>query len=156
MLNFSPEKLFLVGVIALIVLGPHRLPHAARSAGRFVAQLRRMSASFQQEVREALADPADAVNSTVGEFRVPDLRRSVREAVTSTFSAPVTAVPETPAAPPGPSVSAGPPIPTGSPISAGSSFPTGSSALVGSSGPAGASVAGNGSHPVAPDDPSLN
>ncbi|HET7524109.1 MAG TPA: twin-arginine translocase TatA/TatE family subunit [Acidimicrobiales bacterium] len=138
MLNFSPEKLFLVGVIALIVLGPHRLPQAARTAGRFVAQLRRMSASFQHEVREALAEPTEAVTSTVGEFRIPDIRRSVREAVTSTFSAPVTAVPEAPAVPAAPSTAPGAPVP------AGSSFP------------AAASVAGNGSHPVAPDDPSLN
>ena len=144
MLNFSPEKLFLVGVIALIVLGPHRLPHAARTAGRFVAQLRRMSASFQQEVREALADPADAVNSSIGEFRVPDIRRSVREAVTSTFSAPVTAVPEAPAASAGQSPSDAQSTSGGQAVPAGSSFP------------AGASVAGNGSYPVAPDDPSLN
>ena len=112
MLNFSPEKLFLVGVIALIVLGPHRLPQAARTAGRFVAQVRRMSASFQQEVREAMAEPADAVRSTVGDFQVPDLRRSVRDAVTSTFSAPVAAVPAAPApagesAPPAPAAGNG-------------------------------------------------
>lgn len=93
MLNFSPEKLFLVGVIALIVLGPNRLPQAARTLGRFVAQVRRMSASFQEEVRDALADPTDAVSSAVAEFRVPDIRRSVRDAVSSTFSAPITAVP---------------------------------------------------------------
>ena len=122
----------------MIVLGPHRLPQAARTAGRFVAQLRRMSASFQHEVREALAEPADAITSTVGEFRVPDIRRSVREAVTSTFSTPVTAVPEAPGVPAAPSTAPGPPVP------AGSSFP------------AAASVAGNGSHPVAPDDPSFN
>lgn len=95
MLNFSPEKLFLVGVIALIVLGPNRLPQAARTLGRFVTQVRRMSASFQEEVRDALADPTDAVSSAVAEFRVPDIRRSVRDAVSSTFSAPVTAVPAT-------------------------------------------------------------
>lgn len=99
MLNFSPEKLFLVGVIALIVLGPNRLPQAARSLGRFMAQVRRMSASFQDEVRDALAEPADAVTSAVKDFRVPDVRRSVREAVASTFSGPVEAVPSTQAAP---------------------------------------------------------
>jgi sec-independent protein translocase protein TatB len=99
-LNFSPEKLFLVGVIALIVLGPHRLPQAARTFGRFVAQVRKMSASFQEEVREALAEPTDAVTSAVSEFRVPDIRRSVREVVSSTFSAPVTPVPAAPAGPP--------------------------------------------------------
>lgn len=93
MLNFGPEKLFLVGVIALIVLGPDRLPQAARTLGRFVAQARRMSAGFQEEVRDALADPSDAVSSAMAEFRVPDIRRSVREAVTSTFEAPLKAVP---------------------------------------------------------------
>jgi len=92
-LNFSPEKLFLVGIIALIVLGPNRLPQAARTMGRFVAQVRRMSSSFQEEVRDALADPTDAVKSAVGEFRVPDIRRTVRDTVTSTFAAPVTAAP---------------------------------------------------------------
>ena len=99
MLNFSPEKLFLVGVIALIVLGPHRLPEAARTLGRFVAQVRRMSASFQQEVRDAIAEPTDAVTSTIADFRVPDIRRSVRDVVSSTFGAPVTAVPPAPAPP---------------------------------------------------------
>jgi sec-independent protein translocase protein TatB len=87
-LNFSPEKLFLVGVIALLVLGPNRLPQAARSLGRFMATLRRMSQGFQDEVRTALAEPTDMVNSAVSEFRAHDVRRSVREAVTSTFTVP--------------------------------------------------------------------
>ena len=99
MLNFSPEKLFLVGVIALIVLGPHRLPQAARGLGRFMAQVRRMSASFQEEVRDALAEPTSAVTSAVKDFRVPDVRRSVREAVASTFSGPVESAPAAQAVP---------------------------------------------------------
>jgi len=85
-LNFSPEKLFLVGVIALIVLGPNRLPQAARSLGRLVATLRRMSQGFQEEVRTALAEPTEIVSSAVAEFRPPDIRRTVREAVSSTFT----------------------------------------------------------------------
>jgi sec-independent protein translocase protein TatB len=109
-LNFGPEKLFLVGVIALIVLGPNRLPQAARTLGHFVAHVRRMSNSFQQEVKEALSEPTEAVTSAVSDFRVPDLRRSVRDAVSSTFSAPVTPVPPTdslPASPPAPPLTAG-------------------------------------------------
>ena len=88
MLNFSPEKLFLVGVIALIVLGPNRLPQAARTLGRFTAQLRKMSASFQDEVRSSLAEPNDVISSAISEFRITDPRRSIREAVASTFAAP--------------------------------------------------------------------
>ena len=88
MLNFSPEKLFLVGVIALVVLGPHRLPQAARSLGRLMAQLRRMSAGFQEEVRGAMAEPVDAFHSAMGDFRPQDVRRSVRDAITTTLAPP--------------------------------------------------------------------
>ena len=89
MLSFSPEKLFIVGLIALMVLGPHRLPQAARTLGRFVAELRRMSSGFQAEVRDALAEPADAFTAAMGEFRPPDVRRSVRDAIGSTLNPPV-------------------------------------------------------------------
>jgi sec-independent protein translocase protein TatB len=86
--DLSPEKILLLGIIALVVLGPNRLPQAARSLGHVVGQLRRMSASFQTEVRDALADPAEALNATVGDLRPSQIRRSVRDAVTSTFTVP--------------------------------------------------------------------
>jgi sec-independent protein translocase protein TatB len=81
-LNFSPEKLFLVGVIALVVLGPGRLPQAARSLGRLVAELRRMSSNFQEEVRDAMGDslePLSSTAATVRQLRPPDIRKTVRD-----------------------------------------------------------------------------
>jgi sec-independent protein translocase protein TatB len=90
MLNLSPEKLILVGMIAVVVLGPDRLPQAARTLGRFVAEMRRMSSGFESEVRGALAEPTEAFRSAVGEFRPPDVGRTVREAVTN-FAAPAAA-----------------------------------------------------------------
>lgn len=107
MLNFSPEKLLLVGFIALIVLGPQRLPHAARSLGRMMAQLRRMSASFQDEVRDALAEPTEAFRSATEDFRVPNIRQTARDTFTSVFAPP--ASPPTPPAGP----SSGPVTPVG-------------------------------------------
>jgi sec-independent protein translocase protein TatB len=65
----GPEKLILLFVIALIVLGPNRLPQAARTLGHFMGELRRMSGSFQDEVKEALADPKDALTAAVGDLR---------------------------------------------------------------------------------------
>jgi sec-independent protein translocase protein TatB len=65
----GPEKLILLFVIALIVLGPNRLPQAARTLGHFMGELRRMSGSFQDEVKEALADPKDALTTAVGDLR---------------------------------------------------------------------------------------
>lgn len=57
-------------LLALIVLGPQRLPDAARSVGRFTAEIRRMSTAFRAEVQAAFeaeeakaalqrSDPAD-------------------------------------------------------------------------------------------------
>jgi Tat protein translocase TatB subunit len=67
--NIGPEKLILLFVLALIVLGPSRLPEAARSLGKMVGELRRMSGGFQKEVQEALADPKDALTAAVGDLR---------------------------------------------------------------------------------------
>ena len=51
--NVGPEKILLVLLIALIVLGPHELPNAARKMGNVVRELRRMSAGFEHELRSA-------------------------------------------------------------------------------------------------------
>jgi sec-independent protein translocase protein TatB len=67
--NIGPEKLILLLVIALIVLGPTKLPDAARTLGRVVGELRRMSGNFQAEVREALNDPKDALTAAVADVR---------------------------------------------------------------------------------------
>ena len=43
--------------LALIVLGPERLPKVARQAGAVMRQLRQMSSGFQEELRSAIEDP---------------------------------------------------------------------------------------------------
>lgn len=43
---------------ALIILGPKRLPDAARQMGKAVAELRRVTSGFEAEVRDVLAEPA--------------------------------------------------------------------------------------------------
>ena len=49
MFDFGLGELILVGVIALIVLGPERLPEAARTAGRLIGRLQRFVGSVKQE-----------------------------------------------------------------------------------------------------------
>ena len=41
-------------LVALIVLGPQRLPEVARQAGRALAEFRRITSGFQDELRDAL------------------------------------------------------------------------------------------------------
>jgi sec-independent protein translocase protein TatB len=97
--DLSPEKIVVLGFIALIVLGPNRLPQAARSLGRFMGNLRAMSASFETEVRDALSDPSEALNAAVSEFRPRQIRRSVRGAIASSLVPPATNPPSPPVTP---------------------------------------------------------
>lgn len=52
----APEILVIL-VVALLVLGPNRLPEAARQVGRAMAEMRRISAGFQAEMRDAMQTP---------------------------------------------------------------------------------------------------
>ncbi|MGH8509554.1 MAG: Sec-independent protein translocase protein TatB [Gammaproteobacteria bacterium] len=47
-------ELCLVGVVALVVLGPEKLPRAARTAGLWVATARRTLATVKEEVKREL------------------------------------------------------------------------------------------------------
>lgn len=60
MFNVGGGELIVILLIALIVLGPKRLPDAARKIGKAVGDLRRMSDSFQGEMRNALEGEAMA------------------------------------------------------------------------------------------------
>lgn len=50
MFDFGLGELLLVGVVALIVIGPERLPKAARMAGNMVGKLQRLVSSVKQEL----------------------------------------------------------------------------------------------------------
>ena len=73
MIDISLTKLLLLAVVALIVLGPERLPHAARTAG---ALLRRMRSGWDsvraevereiqaEEIKRTLRETADNARAT--------------------------------------------------------------------------------------------
>ena len=58
MFNIGGGELIVIMLIALIVLGPQRLPDAARQIGKAMSDLKRLSTGFQNEVRSAI-DTAD-------------------------------------------------------------------------------------------------
>ena len=60
MFNVGGPEVVVILLLALIVLGPQRLPEAARQIGKFMGELRRMSSGFQQELRSAMDDPLEA------------------------------------------------------------------------------------------------
>src|SRR5690606_28540329 len=54
MFDIGFSELGLVAVIALLVLGPERLPTAARTAGRWVGSARRLVSQINQEVEKQI------------------------------------------------------------------------------------------------------
>lgn len=58
MFNVGGGEILVIALIALIVLGPQRLPDAARQVGKAMGDLRRLSNGFQNELKGAL-DEAD-------------------------------------------------------------------------------------------------
>jgi sec-independent protein translocase protein TatB len=60
--DLSPAKILVVLVVALVVLGPDKLPRVARQAGRLVNDFRRLRDGVHAEVREAFGDPSALSN----------------------------------------------------------------------------------------------
>lgn len=56
MLDFSWGELLLIGVVALIVIGPKELPGVLRTAGQWIAKIRRMAGEFQSQFQEAMRE----------------------------------------------------------------------------------------------------
>jgi sec-independent protein translocase protein TatB len=54
MLNLGVGEVLVIALIALIVLGPEKIPGAMRQVGRFMGEMRRISSGFQDELRSAL------------------------------------------------------------------------------------------------------
>ena len=55
--SIGPAEILVVLIVALLVLGPSKLPDAARSLGRAIGEVRRYTYGFQEEVRDAFSEP---------------------------------------------------------------------------------------------------
>ncbi len=61
----GPLEILIVGVIALIVFGPQKLPEITRNAGRFLNQLRSMANEVRTEFSAGLEDDDEPVGDEV-------------------------------------------------------------------------------------------
>jgi sec-independent protein translocase protein TatB len=89
MFNIGPGELMAIAAVALIVLGPQRLPQAMRQVGKFVGELRRISGGFQDELRRAI-DESDVGDEADDE---PEYRAVAIEATTTDNAQPAAAAP---------------------------------------------------------------
>jgi sec-independent protein translocase protein TatB len=64
MFNLGGGEILVILLLALIVLGPQRLPEAARKVGNVVGEVRRMATGFQSEIKAAFDEVESAARAT--------------------------------------------------------------------------------------------
>jgi sec-independent protein translocase protein TatA len=63
MFNIGPLELMVILVIALLVVGPHRLPEVGRSIGRGIREFRKAQDEVQKTIQSALNEPVSTTRS---------------------------------------------------------------------------------------------
>jgi sec-independent protein translocase protein TatB len=76
--DLSFEKLLVIGVIALFLIGPQHLPRYAAQLGRWVRLLRTMADGAKERMRDELGDDVDWHQLDPRRY---DPRRIIREAL---------------------------------------------------------------------------
>jgi sec-independent protein translocase protein TatB len=56
MLEIGWGKIVLIGIVALLVIGPKELPAVLRTVGQWMTKLRRMAGEFQSQFQEAMRE----------------------------------------------------------------------------------------------------
>lgn len=79
--GLTMEKLILIGLIAVVLIGPERLPAAAESLRRAIVHLRGLAKTAQERVRDELGPEVTDVDWQRLDPRRYDPRRIVREAL---------------------------------------------------------------------------
>jgi sec-independent protein translocase protein TatB len=90
MFDITSSKLLILGLVALIVIGPKDLPALLRTLGRYMAIIKRQAAEFRAQfdeaMREAELDQLKQEVETLGHAAESEMR-AAEHAVTSELSA---------------------------------------------------------------------
>jgi sec-independent protein translocase protein TatB len=76
------EKLFLIGLVALLVVGPDRLPGYAAQLARLVKKLRDMARGAETRLKDEFGSDVDLQELKKLDPRQYDPRRIIRDALT--------------------------------------------------------------------------
>jgi sec-independent protein translocase protein TatB len=76
MFDIGGGEFVVIGIVALVAIGPKELPTVLRTVGRYMGKIKRMSAEFQGQFQEALREAelsdltkhAEDLKSTVSDF----------------------------------------------------------------------------------------
>jgi sec-independent protein translocase protein TatB len=87
LLDFGWSELMLIGVVALIVIGPKDLPKALRVAGYWVRKARTLSREFQSSVEQMVREAElDEMRQELKKATEIDLEKEFRQTVDPTGS----------------------------------------------------------------------
>lgn len=95
MFDVGFSELLLLAVIALVVLGPEKLPHAARMTGAWVSRIRRMLVSVQAdienevaaaEMRERIKKELEKAKAASGLDTIEGMASEIKDSVSDTLS----------------------------------------------------------------------
>ena len=82
MFDFAWTEIALIGVVALVLIGPKDLPVAIKTVSDLVKKMRRMAGEFQSQVDEMVKDTSLAeVRQQISEIRNLDIRGEIAKAV---------------------------------------------------------------------------
>ena len=81
MFGLTFDKLLIIGVIAVFLLGPDRLPYYASQLARLVRTLRDLASGAKDRMREEMGPEFDEVDWKKLDPRQYDPRRIIREAL---------------------------------------------------------------------------
>ena len=81
MFNLQGSEIVVILLLALVVLGPEKLPEAVRKFTQTYADLKKMSSGFQSELKSALDEPMREMRETANLVRdAADPRKLMAEA----------------------------------------------------------------------------
>ena len=84
MFDISWTEFLLIGIVALVVIGPKELPGVMRTIGQYTRKIRGMAADFQNQFQEAMreaemADLKKQVDDMASDIKSYDPLKSVRD-----------------------------------------------------------------------------
>jgi sec-independent protein translocase protein TatB len=90
MFDISWGKLVIIGVVALLVIGPKELPAVLRQLGQWMTKIRRMAAEFQGQFNEAMREAEmadlkkqfdDTTSSLQSTFDTTDIKNELEKMI---------------------------------------------------------------------------
>jgi sec-independent protein translocase protein TatB len=114
MFDIGWTELVVIGVVALIAIGPKELPGALRAMGHWMGKVRRMASEFQDQFREAMREAevadlkkqVDDMTATATSYAnfdpIGDVRKDVEDLMSDKPAENAPASPETVASAPAP------------------------------------------------------